>query len=193
MDMDLRTTDITLHGQNLRTTDKYICLRTCNICNGTVHTRTWWNQCVGRIGGHVTWGMDYVHGVNSMEKDVKGGFRVGQDMDSWKRVGMEWMEKDWTWEDGIRFQFSYFLYCLYSFCFIVFYFPTFVSSLWCHDSWRYPLQVLWHQKNCLRGCFVWTRAWARRICGSLVRIMAWEEAGGLGGPVRGLLGGLMSI
>ena len=44
---------------------------------------------MGRFGGHVTWDMDYVHGVNSLEKDVKGGFRVGQAMKSWKRVGME--------------------------------------------------------------------------------------------------------
>ena len=44
---------------------------------------------MGRFGGHVTWVKDYVHEVNSLEKDVKGGFRVGQAMESWKRVGME--------------------------------------------------------------------------------------------------------
>ena len=115
--MDLRTMDITLHGWNLRTTDKYICLRTCNICNKyctytdmvkPVRGKVW-RTCSMRYG-LCTWG-------KSMEKDVRGGFRVGQDMDSWKRVGMEWMDKVWTWEDGIRFQFSYFFYIvLYSFC-----------------------------------------------------------------------------
>ena len=44
---------------------------------------------MGRIGGHVTRVMDYVHEVNSLEKDVTGGSRVGQAMESWKKVGME--------------------------------------------------------------------------------------------------------
>ena len=44
---------------------------------------------MGRIDRYVTWVMDYVHGVNSLEKDVTGGSRVGQAMESWKKVGME--------------------------------------------------------------------------------------------------------
>ena len=44
---------------------------------------------MGRISGHVTWVMDYVHGVNSLGKDVTGGSRVGQAKESWKKMGME--------------------------------------------------------------------------------------------------------
>ena len=80
---------------------------------------------MGRIGGHVTWVMDYVHGVNSLEKDVKGVLELDR---PWK-VGKRWEWSEWRRFGHVKMGQGFNLIMFILFVFFLFYCFQFLSHI----------------------------------------------------------------